>query len=245
MYTVIVVTIFLTSISGITIVMSYDNKHNQQHQYSNQLIDSYSDAAARAAFHVDKLQAEAVVDGLMQYDLLSRVSIITDRGEVLINRSRPKQMLEKGFLTEWLFSDVTHFKRKLIIDRSKFVTGGQLAVKNGKITVGEIEIYADATIISNSFITEVKNNIIILAIEFLVLAVALAVMFHRTITKPLENVVKQLSKIDPASKELANLKSPFSHESDELGMVVKSTNELLTRIGEQQVDLIHREKLAA
>lgn len=244
-YTVIVVTVLLTSISAITIVISYDSKHNQQQQFSNQIIDSYSDAAARAAFHVDELQAEAVVDGLMQHNFLNRVSIITDRGEVLVNRSRSKQLLEKEFLTDWLFSDVTHFKRKLVIDRSKFLTGQQLVMKDGDLTVGEIEIYADATLISQSFIKEVKNNITILAVEFLILAVALAVMFHRTITRPLENVVKQLSAIDPKSKELANLKSPTNHELDELGMVVKSTNELLIRIGEQQVDLVHREKLAA
>jgi len=244
-YTVIVVTIFLTSIFGITLVTSYDDKHNRQKQYSNQLIDSYYDVAARAAFHVDKLQAEAVVDGLMQYDLIYRVSIITDMGEVLVNRAIPNKTLEKDFLTDWLFSDVTHFKRKLVIDRSKFVTGQQLMIQNGKISVGEIEIYADAAIISQSFIKEVKNNIAILTIEFLILAVALAVIFHRTITKPLENVVKQLSTIDPNSKELASLKSPPNHELDELGMVVKSTNELLNRIGEQQVDLVHREKLAA
>lgn len=245
MYTVIVVTLLLTSISSITIVMSYDSKHSQQQQYSNQLIDSYSDAAARAAFHVDELQAEAVVDGLMQYDLLNRVTIITDRGEVLVNRSKPNKTLEKDVLTDWLFSDVTHFKRKLVIDRSKFITGRQLATQNGKISVGEIEIYTDATVISHSFIKEVKSNIAILAVEFLILAIALAVIFHRTITRPLENVVRQLSAIDPKNKDLANLKSPSNHESDELGMVVKSTNELLTRIEEQQVDLVHREKLAA
>ena len=113
------------------------------------------------------------------------------------------------------------------------------------MTVGEIEIFADAATISQVFIRGILARMIGLAVEFLLLATALAFIFYRTITRPLVSVAEQLGAIDPHGANLASLETTPDHKRDELGFLVDRCNELLNRIGQQQVDLIHREKVAA
>ena len=73
---------------SIEIVISYCDKHDRFEEFGEHLIDSISDAATRAAFHVDALQARIVVDGLMPYDELESAVITTDLGHVLASRSQ-------------------------------------------------------------------------------------------------------------------------------------------------------------
>ncbi|MEH6570899.1 MAG: hypothetical protein V7709_17590, partial [Halioglobus sp.] len=81
-YTVIVVVLVTTVTACIEIVNSYQNEHQRHEQFGFDLIESFSDTAARAAFHVDTLQAQAVVDGVMQYALFDDVRISTELGTI-------------------------------------------------------------------------------------------------------------------------------------------------------------------
>ena len=243
--TVMVVVIIATALACVEIVTSYDREYARQQQFSDHLIDTFSNAAARAAFHVDELQADTVINSLMQYDVLESASITTDLGVILATRNRAVAVTATDFFIDWLFSDVTDFKRTLIIDRSNFVAGLQLDHNDGQARVGELRFRTNSILISQSFIKNTVARMGYLAIELLVMATAIALMFHKTMTQPLENVAKQLSIIDPEETALATLKAPPRHENNELGLVVSRTNELLDRIRLQQRNLVHREKITA
>ncbi|MGI9225582.1 MAG: hybrid sensor histidine kinase/response regulator [Woeseiaceae bacterium] len=242
-YTVIVVAVVAIALTGTEIMSSYHGERARLQDFGNQLIDSFYDAAARAAFHVDRLQAEAVIEGLMKFEELQYVSISTDLDTVLARRTRQRSGPGEDRLAVWLFSDIANFQRTLTIDRSEFVSGQQLV--GGPVPVGRIELSADSAVIGHSFVSNIRTRIIDLAIELLVLGTALAYIFYLTTTKPLVNVAEQLGEIDPHGSELARLSHLESHSDDELGLVVDRINELLRRIDEQQADLIHREKIAA
>lgn len=244
-YTVIVVAIVAIVMASIEIVTFYHDEHDRFQAFGNHLVDSISDAAARAAFHVDDRQAQTVVDGLMQYDELESAAITTDLGHVLAGHSQITGESANDRISEWLFSDVTFFERELSVDRSEFVAGRPQSSDYAKTAVGTIEIRANAAAIGRSFVGQLRNRIVDLAVEFLVLAAALGFIFHKTITEPLAGVAEQLSNIDAHKVDLPTLKAPLNHEQDELGRVVARTNDLLAKIGEQQADLVHREKIAA
>ncbi|MEH6518941.1 MAG: hybrid sensor histidine kinase/response regulator [Halioglobus sp.] len=244
-YTVVVVVLVTTVTACIEIFNSYQNEHQRHKQFGIDLIESFSDTAARAAFHVDKLQAQTVVDGVMQYALFDEVRISTELGTVLARQSRETKPSTIDYASEWLFSDVTSFKRELIVDRANFISGGQLQAAGGKVKVGEIEIHANASVIGHSFIKGVIERVRDLLIESLVLAAALAFIFHRSITKPLASVAEQLGATNPRGGSLANLQTPANQEHNEIGLVVARTNELLNQIDEQQEEMLQREKVAA
>jgi signal transduction histidine kinase/ActR/RegA family two-component response regulator len=244
-YTVIVVAVVAMAITGTEIVSSYYDERARLHDFGNQLIDSVYDSAARAAFHVDRLQAEAVIEGLMNFEELQYVSISTDLDAVLARRTGLLDESAEDTLAVWLFSDIARFQRTLTIDRSEFISGQQRVDSGGVVSVGSIEVWADPAVVGHSFASNIRARIIDLAIEFLVLGTALAYIFYLTTTKPLVNVAEQLGKIDPHGLELDRLEQLKSHRNDELGLVVDRINELLRRIDEQQADLIHREKVAA
>ena len=244
-YTVVVVAIVAFAVSAIEVIISYHDEQDRIREFGNSLIAASSDAAARAAFHIDGLQAESVVEGLMQYEVLDNVSVTTDLGVVLAEQSRMTNEAAFDFLADWLFADGMSFNRELSVDRSEFVSGLQLGDALGVISVGELRIHANSTVIGNSFIFTILTRIIGLAVEFLILATALAFIFYRTMTRPLMRISEQLGAIDPQGTDLASLEPLRAHKQDELGLVVERTNELLKRIAEQQTDLIHREKVAA
>jgi signal transduction histidine kinase/ActR/RegA family two-component response regulator len=244
-YSVVVVAIIAAGIAGFEIRRSYQHEHNRLQEFGDELLAAFVESAARSAFHIDSRQAETIVEGLMQYDVLAEVSISTNLGVVLARQTRDIEPNSTKFIADWLFADVSSFNAGLSIDRSEFISGIQHLGNGPNISVGMIEIHADSTILGRTYINEVRGRIIDLVVEFLILAAAFAFISYKTITKPLVNVAGQLGSIDPQGMHLADLKTPRSHENDELGLVVSKTNELLKRIGEQQLDLVHREKVAA
>jgi signal transduction histidine kinase len=244
-YTVVVVAVVAVALTGTEVVSSYHAERTRLQEFGNHLIGSFHDAAARAAFHVDQLQAEAVVEGLMNFEELQYVDISTDLNAVLARRTRQHDESGEDSLAAWLFSDVTKFKRALTVDRSEFVSGRRSADSIDVDAVGSIEVRLDPAVVGHIFASNVRSRVIVLAIEFLILGAALAYIFYLTTTKPLVNIAAQLGEIDPHGSELDRLKLLKSHRDDELGLVVDRINELLRKIDEQQADLIHREKIAA
>ena len=136
-YTIVVVAIVAIVMASIEIVTSYHDERERFQKFGNQLIDSISDAAARAAFHVDDRQAMIVVDGLMRYDELQSAVITTDLGHVLARRDKANDGSATNRIADWLFSDVTLFEHELSVDRSEFVSSVQLSDDGDNTAVGQ------------------------------------------------------------------------------------------------------------
>ncbi len=244
-YTVLVIAVVAIAITFFEMVSTYKDEHARMQVFGDQLIDTFYDATARAAFHVDQLQAESAIEGLMKFEELQFVSIKTDLDSLLARRTRHTDAAAADPLAIWLFSDVASFQRELIIDRSKFVTGQQRAITDGMLTVGAIEIRLDPAVIGGTFVKEVRGRALDLAFEFAILGTALGFIFYVTITRPLVDVADSLGEINPNSLELGRLDPLKAHRNDEFGLVVDGINQLLGKIEEQNVDLVHKEKIGA
>jgi hypothetical protein len=132
-YTVVVVAVVAVALTGTEVVSSYHAERTRLQEFGNHLIGSFHDAAARAAFHVDQLQAEAVVEGLMNFEELQYVDISTDLNAVLARRTRQHDESGEDSLAAWLFSDVTKFERALTVDRSELMSTPSAVLKFGLI----------------------------------------------------------------------------------------------------------------
>ncbi len=245
-YTVIVFALVAVAFTSLEIVSSYKSERSRFQELGNELIDAFYNAAARAAFHVDRLQAESVIEGMMRFEELQYVSITTDLDTVLARRTRQfEDSSGASALAIRLFADITTYQRDLTVDRSDYVVGEQREHNDGLVIVGKFEIRADPGVIGQTFADVIKARIVYLLIEFLLLASALAYIFYRTTTRPLMDVAEQLRGLDLRDTKMVGLTNLRAHRDDELGLVIDRINDLFRRIEEQQTDLIHREKIGA
>src|SRR5690606_24322658 len=78
-------------------------------------------------------------------------------------------------------------------------------------------------------------------ITSLVLAAILLVVFYLLLTKPLFRVIRFLSQVDTDEPERIRLPSPRGHDDDEIGLLVRITNQHLDTIGANLLKLRHAE----
>jgi signal transduction histidine kinase/ActR/RegA family two-component response regulator len=230
-YTMLVLVVLALAVSIVEITLAYHDERDRQVRFIAQLSAAFSETAARAAFHIDHAQADAVLDGLMRFDSLSQVKIATDLGEVLAERSRSGESGSMDVLANWLFADGA--QSELILTTP------------GNVPVGILVINASPEFIGRSFASSVIPLITGLVVEFVLFASALAIIFHRTLVRPLTVYANNIDAIDHDAVEIPQLEVPARHADDEFGLVVSNTNRLFARITEQREALVHREKIAA
>jgi PAS domain S-box-containing protein len=231
-YAVAVVVVLTTTIGIVEIILTYNGERQQLVSTMNQLYESVADTSARAAYHVDKHQADAVLDGLMKFNSLEHAQITTDLGVVLAQHTR---IVAAGFmdkLATWLFADIVVQQWTLKFDSATLgSTIDQSAVGNTlDSVVGAIEIRASPGRVATDFFNRIGGLITALVLELLLVTAALAYIFHRTFTRSLVQYADDLSNIDIDGSTMTRASLPRGHEQDELGLVVSRTNELLERI---------------
>jgi PAS domain S-box-containing protein len=231
-YALAVVALLTLAIGSVEVFLAYNSEKQRLASTMNQLFESVADTSARAAYHVDERQAEAVLDGLMKFKSLESAQISTELGVILAKSARSVEDSISDSLATWLFGDLVRQQRVLIFDR---LLSDSAIAENGTnidpdMLVGTIELSASSEVIGRSFINLIIELIIALLLEMLLVAAALGYIFHRTLTKPLLQLADDLGKIDPQGTVMTRASLPTGHEQDELGLVVARTNELLQEI---------------
>jgi C4-dicarboxylate-specific signal transduction histidine kinase len=243
-YAVAVIMAVASLISLVGIINLYDNERERLTKNLSQQISMVSRAASRAAFHVDEIQAATTLEGLLKFENLEWARISTNLGQVLAEQRRPVRSSFTDPLARYLFRDLVFDQRSLRFEAIN-QTGNSIQSGNGKITdVGIIELRASPELAGKKFLDGTITLVAALLIQFILLGVALAVVFHCTLTLPILSYAGTISKLVTVPGGMARLATPKGHECDELGMVVKRTNQLLEHIELQHQDLLHREKVA-
>jgi len=231
-YALAVVALLTLAVGSVEIFLAYNSEKQRLASTMNQLFESVADTSARAAYHVDERQAEAVLDGLMKFESLESAQISTELGVTLAKSARGIESSVSDSLAIWLFGDLVRQQRVLIFDR--LLSDSAIAENDTGVDpdmlVGTIELRASPEVIGRSFINLVAELVIALLLEMLLVAAALAYIFHRSLTKPLLQLADDLDKIDPEGTVMTRASMPTGHEQDELGLVVARTNELLQEI---------------
>ena len=79
----------------VEVAVEYQQEYERVQNFVVQLADAFRDASARSAFHVDSAQAEVVLEGLMNFEIVTMASISTDLDELLAERTRTP---ESGYM---------------------------------------------------------------------------------------------------------------------------------------------------
>lgn len=244
-YAITAIVVIASLFFALEIFHSYVVKRDRVETTIRQQVDIASAAAARAAFHVDDVQAATIVEGLFRFENLEWARITTDRGDVLAEHRRSVPPTLTDPLARYLFGDIASHKGPLSAPAAA-KEGQAGTLQDSKAgNVGNIELGVSPELIGHDFLNGIAILAAELVVQLLVLGVTLAVIFHRTLTLPLLRYADALSRVGTAGIDQPLLELPRGHEHDEFGVVIMQTNQLLERINKQHQDLLHSEKVAA
>jgi len=195
-------------------------------QVVQEVLSTLQEPAAEAAYAFDQALAERLLNGLFEYRPVFRGEILEDFGNQLAARERPPSEGHLKWLAELLLPEEKTFAIPLVIKRHNQ-------------NVGVMRVSIDRHLIALDFF---RRSAVVLgtgAIWTVTLALILVVMFYISITKPFLRMAGAIAAVDPAQPAGQLLRVPSKHADDELGLLAKTTNELLLQFDRS---LIERER---
>jgi len=244
-YAIAAIVVVASLISLVEAFQFYVGERDRLTSAVRQHVDVVSRAAARAAFHVDDIQAATILDGLFHFENLESARITTDLGDVLAERQRTFLSSFADPLARILFGDIASHRGNLAVSGIEAVGDADERRTDEAANVGYIEVRISPELAGRNFLQGVATIVSGLVFQFVLLGVTLIVIFHRTLTLPLLRYADAVSHLGTIEVDQPVLQVPKGHEHDEFGIVVKRTNQLLEHITNQHQALLHREKVAA
>jgi PAS domain S-box-containing protein len=187
-----------------------NERDSLDHQVSR-MLETIKAPASRAVFNVDRGLAENVVDSLLKFLPIYHASLTDDFGDVLASRDKPQTVARYPLLADIL----PVYRSSYSLDLTSKQTGRNL----GRI---DIKVFGDQII--ENFVERSFLVIIFGTLRNFLLAVALTLIFHYTLTKPLTTLTGQLSKRTSSDTGIDLVEIPSGHQNDELGDLADKLN---------------------
>ncbi len=171
-------------------------------------------AATRAVLILDSELAQEVVSGLMVYDYVAEAAILDDLGSVLAGSSRDTSAFSSASVNyaRVFIEDMSTHRHQLNLPDTMAERPGSLRVVIDR-AVGLQPFFARAT---TTFLSGLVRN--------LLLVMLLYFAFHQGLTKPLTQVVDEVSGIDPEHPGEQRINVHRRHAKDEVGMLARQIN---------------------
>ena len=210
-YAVIVALLLGLVFSGVQIGFDLRNERNSLDSQVSRMLETIRASASRAVFNVDRGLAENVVDSLLKFLPIYSVTLVDDFGEVLASREKELSPSRYPLLTSYLPVYRTEYSLKLSAD------------DNGR-SLGQIDIKVFGDHIVDNFIERSALVVVFGTLRNILLAIALGLIFHYTLTGPLTHLTRQLSVRSPDDEKPQHVSMPRGHEDDELGELTDKLN---------------------
>ncbi|MDR9467239.1 HAMP domain-containing sensor histidine kinase [Marinospirillum sp.] len=181
---------------------------------TQELLLTTSNAATQAAYTLDATLAEEVLEGLFAVQAVSSGVLVTERDRVLASRDRRAE--QSSPLMGRLLGTELEFSYPLVWQNT--YTGDSQEV-------GELSITLNGAIAARDFTRRVWWELIFGVVRNVLLAFVILYISKYLLTRPLGQLVDQIR--NRKREDFTPLKPIPDHESDEIGRVVKSFNQLL------------------
>lgn len=197
---------------------------------AEQILNLLDGAATVAVWTFDPDLGHRVTADALTLDAVQGLDLLYKDGRVLAESSRPRAVDADG-VSQLVFSDLLTVERPVYRPR----TDDETQVR-GEPT-GFIRVHLDPSVVSADFWAFVGNALVGGILRNFLLGLALTLVFHRTLTRPLLELSRNIEQIDPTAPENHNLPVPTRHRRDELGTMTERINGLLRRLTSVQADL--------
>jgi c-di-GMP phosphodiesterase len=185
--------------------------------------------ATTAAWTLDQSLAEQVLTGVMAVRTVGWADITLDNGRVFIRRERstaPGEVLERA-ATALLFVDRPQVDRPLLTPPDSLP----------RATFAHLRIGVDPAAVAGGFLNYAATTLAAGVLRNLLIGLAMALVFHRLLTRPLVRIGYAVAQIDPAKPQSQILAVPRGHADDELGYLVSRFNDTLVLLEREHAEL--------
>ena len=188
-------------------------------QTLSQVINISKQSAMQATYNFDDEAAHQAIVGMFEFTPIYQVHISESFGTTLARQSRPPTT---GSL-DWL--------AKALLDESKTHSVALVRKQNGKTRiVGKMDVWVSNYTIAEQLYRQSLRIFLSTSIQAILLALVLLDLFYRNVTQPLLSIVKKLTRVNIQQPGDIQLQIPKGHQDDELGMLVKSANKMISTL---------------
>ncbi|MCW7753601.1 ATP-binding protein [Desulfobotulus sp. H1] len=207
--------------SGIRASLDYLSEIDILEDHVHQLFAISEASAAQALYHLDAKLGERIANGLLSLPIIGRVRLVDDFGAVFVQKDNLHEVVFFRPLRS-VIPQPPPFRHSLIFQPE---TDGSY-----NETVGYIEIEIDGYPIFTGLLRRTGTGLLMDLIQYLVIATLLSYIFYRSLARPLLRMTREIATIHPSRPEEKRISIPPGNEEDELGQLVHTINEILTRL---------------
>jgi diguanylate cyclase (GGDEF)-like protein len=182
------------------------------------VLSMFREPSTQAAFSLDREMGRQVVEGLLRHQSIIHAAIANPGEPVLAEKRRAADQSKQRLLTDYLLGSERTYSVPLV------------SRDDPDEIYGHLHITLDTAAYGVNFI----NNALVIflsgILRSLVLGLILFLLYYFMLTKPLGQIIRQLSKINPNRPSEQALDKISGHEKDELGLWVSKVNQLLGSI---------------
>jgi PAS domain S-box-containing protein len=183
--------------------------------------------AARAADTLDPVLGDTVVTSTLEVPFVVRAELTDTLGRPIAAVSRERPALALRWLTDRLFG--AHLSFRVSFDRNgSMLPEGEVAGRS----VGTLVVEFDTRVLGQDFLARSWFLLLTGLASTLILGLALAVVAHLMITRPLARIVAAVEYVDPEAPAQLPVALGRSHARDEFGRLGNALNALLARFGQ-------------
>ncbi len=187
-------------------------------QKARDMLAMIREPASRAASRFDKNMGQEVLNGLLEMKSVQVAAIRLDDAPELALVERELSTSRYRLVSDYIFEPIRIYRT-------------ELHLKEGdQQFLGELIIAIDTAYYGKDFIQ--RSIIVVFAglVRALAMALMLYMIYSVLLTKPLNRLIKHLSSIDPEAPGEQKLPTLKGHHDNELGLWVRTTNNLLKAI---------------
>lgn len=217
-YTVLWALLLGLVLNLVQVTFDYFNASRNMDQDIQALMEISHSPASQIAYNIDTRLAEELLEGLLRHPAIVKASIVDPEGKVLADRERQLPRSPYRWLSDMLFGMERSYRNELEV--------AQLS----DIELGSLRIDVDTYHYGTTFLRRASQTLLSGFATSLILSVILLVMFYLVLTKPLFRVIRALAQVDTEEPEKVRLPTPPNHADDEIGQLVRITNQHLDTI---------------
>lgn len=185
---------------------------------AHRILGMFRDPSTQAVYSLDREMGMQVIEGLFQHEAVRYAAIGHPNEPMLAERSRDLQRSAERWLTDPILGKEQTFTTQLVGKGPYSEYYGDLTITLDTASYGENFITASVII----FISGV--------LRALAMGLALYMVYHWLLTKPLSKIIEHLTHINPDRPSQHKLPMLKGHEDNELGLWINTANQLLSSI---------------
>jgi diguanylate cyclase (GGDEF)-like protein/PAS domain S-box-containing protein len=201
--------VFALVAASLSYLFSYERAIRQGEESLQSLLTAVERTAVIGAYASDKVLLKEVVDGLVMNHLVDQVRVLDAAGQVLLVATHPQVTSAPSPDTHTSMRVV----RKLM---SPFEAQEQ---------VGQLEIRANMARLRENARTEAVVSALLMVAQAVAVAVVVYLVAAKVVSSPILNMATSLRTMQPGTAQRLTL--PPEHQSDEIGSLIVSANQLL------------------